>query len=235
MLTLIDEGSVELGALSWFAAATRTTKLPQKTPSPCGGIIPSMPPDGFCMNDFLFPTASPESVAEAWRSERPDLDHHGLAITLRIRSLAMLIDHHIEVIATDLELGTKDLMLLFALRRSGPPYCMRPTDVFRLLKVTSGAATYRADKLVERGVANRIPDPRDRRGQLIQLSEEGKRIVDIAITRLAESSTKCLASLEGKEGELDQVGQLLRSLEAGWLEITPISENPLARSDDPSQ
>jgi len=195
-------------------------------------MITSKPPDGFCMNDLLFPAASPEAVAQAWRNERPDLDHLGLAITLRIRSLAMLIDHHIEVIADDLELGMKDLMLLFALRRSGPPYCMRPTDVFRLLKVTSGAATYRADKLVERGVANRIPDPRDRRGQLIQLSEEGMRLVDVAITRLAESSSKCLDSLDSKEGELDQIGHLLHSLEAGWMEITPLSENPLARSDD---
>jgi DNA-binding MarR family transcriptional regulator len=86
--------------------------------------------------------------------------------------------------------------------------------------------------LVERGVANRIPDPRDRRGQLIQLSEEGMRLVDVAITRLAESSSKCLDSLDSKEGELDQIGHLLHSLEAGWMEITPLSENPLARSDD---
>ncbi|MNJ67320.1 Multiple antibiotic resistance protein MarR [compost metagenome] len=112
---------------------------------------------------------------------------------------------------------------------------MRPTDVFRLLKVTSGAATYRADKLVERGVANRIPDPKDRRGQLIQLSEEGMRLVDIAITRLAESSTQCLALFDAESGQVDELGQLLRSLETGWLQITPSQDNPLARSSEADQ
>ncbi|MCY1303964.1 MarR family protein [compost metagenome] len=183
------------------------------------------------MNETLPPKASPEAIAAAWRRERPDLDHDGLAITVRIRSLAMLIDRHIAEIATDLDLDLKDLMLLFALRRSGEPYCMRPTDVFRLLKVTSGAATYRADKLVERGVANRIPDPKDRRSQLIQLSGEGMRLVDIAITRLAESSTKCLASFDGESGQIDELGQLLSLLETGWLRITPSQDNPLARSN----
>lgn len=187
------------------------------------------------MNETLPPTASPEAIAAAWRRERPDLDHAGLAITLRIRSLAMLIDRYIAELADELELDLKDLMLLFALRRSGEPYCMRPTDVFRLLKVTSGAATYRADKLVERGVANRIPDPKDRRGQLIQLSEEGMRLVDIAITRLAEASTQCLALFDAESGQVDELGQLLRSLETGWLKITPSQDNPLARSSEADQ
>ena len=183
------------------------------------------------MTDISPLPGSPEAIAQAWRQERPDLNHDGLAITLRIRSLAMLIDRYISEIADDLGLDHKDLMLLFALRRSGEPYCMRPTDVFRLLRVTSGAATYRADRLVEKGVAQRIYDPEDRRSQLIQLSSEGMRIVDIAITRLAETSLKCLDPLANDSGELDNLGHLLHVVEAGWLQATPTDSNPLARSD----
>ncbi|MBK5354381.1 MarR family transcriptional regulator [Pseudomonas sp. TH41] len=185
------------------------------------------------MNDILSPSASPEAIALAWRKERPDLNHDGLAITLRIRSLSMLIDRHISQIADDLALDHKDLMLLFALRRSGKPYCMRPTDIFRLLRVTSGAATYRADRLVEKGVAQRIYDPEDRRSQLIQLSDEGMRLVDIAITRLAETSLECLEQLTHERGELDQLGHLLHVVEAGWLQATPEDSNPLARTEKP--
>ncbi|MDZ5431363.1 MarR family transcriptional regulator [Pseudomonas fluorescens] len=186
------------------------------------------------MNDFSPPPGSPEAIAQAWSKERPDLNHDGLAITLRIRSLAMLIDRYISEIADDLGLDHKDLMLLFALRRSGTPYCMRPTDVFRLLRVTSGAATYRADRLVEKGVAQRIYDPEDRRSQLIQLSSEGMRIVDIAIARLAETSLKCLDPLSNDSEELDKLGHLLHVVEAGWLQATPTESNPLARSEKTS-
>lgn len=186
------------------------------------------------MNDISPPPGSPEAIAQAWRHERPDLNHDGLAITLRIRSLAMLIDRYISEIADELGLDHKDLMLLFALRRSGEPYCMRPTDVFRLLRVTSGAATYRADRLVEKGVAQRIYDPEDRRSQLIQLSSEGMRIVDIATTRLAETSLKCLDPLSNESGELDKLGHLLHVVEAGWLQATPTDSNPLARSEKTS-
>lgn len=174
---------------------------------------------------------SPESIAEAWQRERPDLDHTGLAITLRIRGLTMLVDRHIAQIAESLNLDPKDLMLLYALRRSGKPYCMRPTDIFRLLSVTSGAATYRADKLVERGVARRVPDPEDRRSQLIQLTEHGQELVDIAITRLSNTSLNCLRFIPKDDGSLERLSDMLRLLETGWLSETPAEDNPLSRSE----
>lgn len=122
-----------------------------------------------------------------------------------------------------------------ALRRSGKPYCMRPTDIFRLLRVTSGAPTYRADRQVEKGVAQRIYDPEDRRSQLIQLSDEGMRLVDIAITRLAETSLECLEQLAQESDELDQLGHLLHVVEEGWLQATPAGSNPLARTEKPAR
>lgn len=122
-----------------------------------------------------------------------------------------------------------------ALRRSGKPYCMRPTDIFRLLRVTSGAPTYRADRQVEKGVAQRIYDPEDRRSQLIQLSDEGMRLVDIAITRLAETSLECLEQLAQESDELDQLGHLLHVVEEGWLQATPAGSNPLTRTEKPAR
>ncbi|MNR31058.1 Multiple antibiotic resistance protein MarR [compost metagenome] len=143
----------------------------------------------------------------------------------------MLIDRHIADIAARLSLDPKDLMLLYALRRSGKPYCMRPTDIFRLLSVTSGAATYRADKLVERGVARRISDPEDRRSQLIQLTEAGLELVDIAITELANTSLNCLKYIPKDDDSIDILNRMLGLLEAGWLSETPAEENPLSRSE----
>lgn len=183
------------------------------------------------MNKLFSPSISPEAVANAWRRERPDLEHDGLSLLIRIRSLALLIDQHVTDIAEHMGLDYKELMLLFALRRSGEPYCMRPTDVFRLLKVTSGAATYRADKMVEKGVVLRIPDPLDRRGQLIKLSPSGMALADAAIDRLAQAGNEAIHGFEGKPHAIEQLGELLQVLEGGWLSITPDSKNPLARNE----
>lgn len=184
------------------------------------------------MNKLFSPSVSPEAVANAWRQERPDLDHDGLSLLLRVRSLAMLIDQHVADIAEQLEIDYKELMLLFALRRSGEPYCMRPTDVFRLLKVTSGAATYRADKMVEKGLVLRVPDPMDRRSQLIKLSRTGMRLADDAVGQLAVAGREAIDPFQGDQEALGQLGSLLSLLEAGWLSITPENKNPLARRGD---
>ncbi|MFP3403565.1 MarR family winged helix-turn-helix transcriptional regulator [Pseudomonas sp. Irchel s3f19] len=179
------------------------------------------------MNELFSPTASPEAIAQAWMRERPDLDHTGLSVALRVRSLSMLIDQSLSEIAASLGLDHKELILLFALRRSGKPYCMRPTDVFRLLKVTSGAATYRVDKMVEKGVVDRVADHLDRRSQLIRLTKKGKTAIDSAATQLAATSTAGLGELRGDTARLQQLHELLRSLEEGWLKLTPPGQNPL--------
>lgn len=174
---------------------------------------------------------SPEQVAAAWKKERPDLDHLGLGVTIRIRALAMLIDQHIAGYAERLDITQGDLMLLYAMRRSGHPYCMRPTDIFRLLSVTSGAATYRTDKLVEKGLAMRIADPQDRRSNLIQLTEKGINSVDWAITALAEDSNSCLKHTGIRSADVLTLCTLLTKVEQGWLAATPAESNPLARSE----
>lgn len=179
------------------------------------------------MNDPFSPTASPESIAQAWMVERPDLDHTGLSVALRIRSLAMLIDQHLVAIGEGLGLDHKELILLFALRRSGKPFCMRPTDVFRLLKVSSGAATYRIDKMVEKGVVDRVADDLDRRSQLIRLTKKGKTAIDIAASQLAGSSATGLGKLFGDTERLEQLNSLLSLVEEGWLQLTPVDKNPL--------
>lgn len=174
---------------------------------------------------------SPEEVAEAWARERPDLNPDGLGITIRIRALAMIIDQFISHQSDLLKISQSDLLLLFAMRRSGEPYCMRPTDVFRLLSVTSGAATYRIDRLVKRGIVERVPDLEDRRSHVIQLTNIGRDMVDWATSTLSSASDQCLANMQLARDEFETLGILLSRLEQAWVGIIPSTENPLARSE----
>lgn len=173
---------------------------------------------------------SPEEVAAAWKRERPDLNHDGLGITIRIRALTMLIDQRLTTFANELGITQGDLILLYAMRRSGTPYCMRPTDIFRLLSVTSGAATYRTDKLVEKGLAVRVADFQDRRSHLIQLTDHGIELIDRATTALALDSKSCLDAMKISPDDLAKFNELLSKLEQGWLATIPSDENPLGRS-----
>jgi DNA-binding MarR family transcriptional regulator len=85
-------------------------------------------------------------------------------------------------------IGGGDMRVLLALRRSGPPYVKRPTDLFRNLLVTSGAITKKVDRLVAAGFVERLPDPGHNGGFLVHLTRKGLHAVEEAVVYLAEES-----------------------------------------------
>ncbi len=107
--------------------------------------------------------------------------------------------------------------VLFALRRGGPPFVSRPTDLFRVLLVTSGAITKKVDRLVEVGCVERLPDPGHKGGFLVRLTKKGLRMVDGAARYLALNSAlgPVLAEMKPEERKAgsDFVLKLLAALE----------------------
>src|SRR3954468_19052589 len=81
-----------------------------------------------------------------------------------------------------------DMGVLFALRRSGPPYVKRPTDLFRALLVTAGAITKKVDRLALAGFVERLPDPSHSGGFLVHLTKKGLHAVEAAVHHLATQS-----------------------------------------------
>jgi DNA-binding MarR family transcriptional regulator len=70
--------------------------------------------------------------------------------------------------------------------------------------------TNRIDRLAEAGLVRREPDPRDRRGVLVTLTQAGRDRVDAALEDLLTSERELLASLGSPER--DQLAGLLRTL-----------------------
>ena len=158
--------------------------------------------------------ASSDTLIKQWETERNDLDLSLFGLSLRVRRIGMLLD---ELLARECEeLGVKpnEMLLLFALRRIGPPYCLRPTDIQALTMVTSGTVTYRIDQLVKQGLADRIPDPSDRRGYLIKLTEHGSKLVDAAVEASVASSNLLLAPLTEVPNAMDALVEMLRLYES---------------------
>ncbi len=61
------------------------------------------------------------------------------------------------------------------------PYSLTPTELFRSIMLSSAAMTNRLDRLEQRGLVERTPDPNDRRGVRIIPTKKGLELVDRAV------------------------------------------------------
>jgi DNA-binding MarR family transcriptional regulator len=136
-----------------------------------------------------------DDLVAAWRDQRPDLDVAPLQVLSRVSRLARHLDiaRRGAFAAHDLESWEFDV--LSALRRAGPPFRLTPGALLRATLVTSGTMTNRIDRLAAAGLVAREPDPRDRRGVLVTLSERGRAVVDGAFSDLLEREHALLARL----------------------------------------
>jgi DNA-binding MarR family transcriptional regulator len=76
--------------------------------------------------------------------------------------------------------------------------------------VTSGTMTNRVDRLTARGLVERLPDPRDRRGVIVRLTPAGRSTVDDALAGLLAREHELLADLDAHERS--ELSTLLRRL-----------------------
>ncbi|MGO4256892.1 MarR family winged helix-turn-helix transcriptional regulator [Marmoricola sp. RAF53] len=140
-----------------------------------------------------------DELVEAWNRERADLDLAPVEVFSRISRLARLLDLARREAFTAQEIEPYEFDVLAALRRTGTPYRLSPGQLLRETMVTSGTMTNRIDRLSERGLVERSPDPHDRRGVLVGLTTAGKRTVDAAFESLIASERELLAELSASE------------------------------------
>ncbi|MEO7349443.1 MAG: MarR family transcriptional regulator [Terrimesophilobacter sp.] len=100
--------------------------------------------------------------------------------------------------------------VLAALRRSGAPYQLAPSDVSRSMLFTSGGLTPVLDRLEQRGLVKRQPDAEDRRKLRIQLTPAGMALHAEALDSYVEIATKVTSVLTRDQKE--QLNGLLRIL-----------------------
>ena len=136
-----------------------------------------------------------DRLVEAWSRERPDLDIGPLEVLSRVTRLARHLDRARRAAFADHGLQVWEFDVLAALRRAGPPYALSPGQLMGWTLVTSGTMTNRVDRLVRRGLVERRPDPRDRRGVRVVLTAEGRERVDAALADLLDQEQAILAGL----------------------------------------
>ena len=152
-------------------------------------------------------------IVEQWRRERPDLDSSPIGVVGRISRLARELEQRLEPVYREhgLEPGWHDV--LATLRRTGPPYRLRPSEFTGALMLTSSGTTKRLDRLEQAGLITRAPDPADRRGTLITLTPKGLELIDNVTEAHLDNERQLLASLS--DTEQSRLADLLRKLQLG--------------------
>ena len=163
-------------------------------------------------------TASPstdyvDQILQQWKRERPDIDPSTMGTIGRLSRAAHILGKELEDKFAELGLPGGRFDVLAALRRAGPPHCLSPTALYNSLLISSGAMTNRVDRLTENGLVERLPDPHDRRGLLVQLTPKGLAAIDDAVEAHLDNERRLIAHLD--ETEVTALTPLLRKLLVG--------------------
>ncbi|HEY6285875.1 MAG TPA: MarR family transcriptional regulator [Ktedonobacteraceae bacterium] len=150
-------------------------------------------------------------ILTQWAAERPDLDVSPMGIVGRISRLSLVVEKELEPVFVQFGLNNWSFDMLATLRRAGVPYRLSPTELFRSMMVTSGTMTNRIDRLTEKGLVRRVPDPEDRRGILVEMTQEGRKLIDLALISHVANEAQLLQPLSLEEQ------QTLATLLHKWL------------------
>src|SRR5262245_52683026 len=151
-----------------------------------------------------------DRLLAAWGEARPDLQIADLQVTARLSRIGPLLARRQENAFSRFGLNRGEVGMLSALRVAGPPNVVSPTRLARGLMLSSAGVTSRIDRLERRGFVRRLPDPNDRRGVLIELTDDGLAAVDAAVAANSASDRQLLERLDPEE--IEQLESILRKL-----------------------
>ncbi|WP_424465160.1 MarR family winged helix-turn-helix transcriptional regulator [Pseudoclavibacter helvolus] len=142
------------------------------------------------------PVDTVDTIVRDWSRERPDLDVDPLRIFSRVKRIAKQLDALRKAAFAETGLELWEFDVLSALRRAGSPHRLSPKHLLASNLVSSGTMTNRIDRLVSRGLVTREVDPNDGRGILVTMTDNGRDLVDEALTRLVAAERELLAELD---------------------------------------
>lgn len=153
-------------------------------------------------------------AVQQWAQERPDLPSLPMAVFGRISEASeRVLREHMNPLFADAGLQPGEFDVLATLRRSGEPFMLSPTRLYEATMISSGGMTNRLDRLEKAGLVERQPDPNDRRGKLIALTERGRAVIDETIGLHVANEVRLLETLSPSEQET--LNELLAKLIAG--------------------
>src|SRR4051812_16753401 len=112
----------------------------------------------------------------------PGLDMEVEGIVDRVNGIARRVKRELDATLSEFDLTHGEWHLLAKLRLGGEPHRLSPGELAEALELSSGAMTNRIDRLEEAGFVRRSPDPKDRRGIHVELTDEGRQIYEQSVS-----------------------------------------------------
>ncbi|MFF9491533.1 MarR family winged helix-turn-helix transcriptional regulator [Streptomyces flaveolus] len=154
-----------------------------------------------------------DAIIDQWAAVRPDLDTTAMEVFGRVFRLSRAMGDRMEKAYTPYGISRGEFDVLATLRRSGEPYALSPRQLSATLMLTTGGMTGRLDKLERAGLLRRSPDPHDRRGLRVTLTEKGLELIDEAVGAGLAVQAEALSALGADRA--GHLADLLRELLAG--------------------
>ena len=151
-----------------------------------------------------------KSAITQWQREIPDLDLLPMEVVGYLKTSQLHTRNQLEAFFKAHGLQAGEFDVLATLRRAGAPYALTPTQLFGALMVSSGGMTNRLDRLERAGLIRRNPNPDDRRGTLVSMTEQGLALIDRLVPLHVENEARMLSALSREEQEM--LGRLLGKL-----------------------
>ena len=161
------------------------------------------------------PRAKPEldeldSQLQVWAREIPNLDPLTEGIVERIQILAKAFDRSVDETLEQFGLDRRAFKVLGKLRHAGAPYRRSAGDLAAHMRLSSGAMTNRLDRMESAGLIRRLPDPNDRRGTLVEPTDEGHAVWTRTVGTQAIREAKIASVLDDRQRS--ELHNLLRTL-----------------------
>lgn len=134
-----------------------------------------------------------EPILDRWHELHPELALDGMAVLGRLKRLARLLEVRQAGVLAAHGLSQVDVDVLAPLYRAG--HGLRPRELRRTMMIGSGTLTPRIDRLEREGYLRREPDPDDRRGTVLHLTERGRGVTPRVVADLLEVENELLAGV----------------------------------------
>ncbi|MDJ0317545.1 MULTISPECIES: MarR family winged helix-turn-helix transcriptional regulator [Arthrobacter] len=152
------------------------------------------------MNEQAAPKDFVDRAREGWERSRPDLDVGSIEIMGRIGRIGALSSQRAGHGLLPAEVTRAEFDVLCTLARAESP--LRASEITASTMLSGASTSKNTDRLVKRGLIERLPWERDGRVVLMRLTPQGRELVDSELPRLLRSDQEMLAGLTGKEREL---------------------------------
>lgn len=140
-----------------------------------------------------------DRLVSDWQTVHPELDFGPMALFARSNRFVGVALRRLDVALGEFGLTVGEFDVLSALRRSGEPFTLKPSELADRLMVTRAGITARIDRLEEHGVVARTRDPQDRRSEPIVLTDVGRGLIERALVAYLSAEADLFAGLTPEE------------------------------------